>query len=209
MDDATQALLAGAPGIDRNDPAIQAALAVIRLEEPQAPRPSAEPPWLLKDLTETIASFLCPVDALALDASGSATRCVMVEVIGDDEWARVEFLGARDIYHAHRWFDVPLGRAPARLHTVAITFFWSDQGWGAHKGMLSVVRHGGRAPDDYAPWTADVMCGKEPAPHTNTHDSMEFRPRAGEGYAVWYRVGGGGGHRLFIHRMGMHRLHYR
>ena len=37
MDDATQALLVGVPGIDRDDPAIQAALAVMRLEEPQAP----------------------------------------------------------------------------------------------------------------------------------------------------------------------------
>ena len=43
MDEATQALLADVPGIDRNDPAIQAALAVMRLEKPQAPRPSAEP----------------------------------------------------------------------------------------------------------------------------------------------------------------------
>ena len=83
MDEATQALLADVPGIDRNDPAILAALAVMRLEKPQAPGPSAEPPWLLKDLTETIASFLCPVDALALDASGSATRCVLVEEIVD------------------------------------------------------------------------------------------------------------------------------
>ena len=39
---------------------------------------TAEPPWP-KDLTQTIASFLCPVDALALDISGSATRCVIVE----------------------------------------------------------------------------------------------------------------------------------
>ena len=97
MDEATQALLADVPGIDRNDPAILAALAVMRLEKPQAPRPSAEPPWLLKDLTETIASFLCPVDALALDASGSATRCVLVEGIVDGR-VLVKFLGARDIY---------------------------------------------------------------------------------------------------------------
>ena len=144
MDDATQALLAGVPGIDRDDPAIQAALAVMRLEEPQAPRPSAEPPWLLKDLTETIASFLHPVDALALDASGSATRCVLVEKIGGDAMT-LELWGARDIYHAHRWFDVPLGGgrgASMRLHTVGITFEWNDQGWGGQKGMLSVVRHG-------------------------------------------------------------------
>jgi len=45
MDEATQTLLADVPGIDRNDPAIQAALAVMRLEKPQAPRPSAEPPY--------------------------------------------------------------------------------------------------------------------------------------------------------------------
>ena len=74
--DINQAALGGVFDTDQqHDPAIQGASAVTGL--PQAPSPSAEPPWLLKDLTETIASFLCPVDALALDASGSATRCVL------------------------------------------------------------------------------------------------------------------------------------
>ena len=89
------------------------------------------------------------------------------------------------------------------------TFLWNDQGWGGQKGMLSVVRDGGIAPDDYAPWSPDVMCGKEPAPHVETSEYMEFRPRAGEGYAIWYRVGGGGGHELIIHRIEVHRLRYR
>ena len=68
-----------------------------------------------------------------------------------------------------------LGGAPrppvrGKLHTVGITFLWNDQGWGGQKGMLSVVRDGGEAPDDYAPWSPDVMCGKEPAPHVETSD---------------------------------------
>ena len=106
-----------------------------------------------------------------------------------------------------------LGGAPrppvrGKLHTVGITFLWNDQGWGGQKGMLSVVRDGGKAPDDYAPWSPDVMCGKEPAPHVETSEYMEFRPRAGEGYAIWYRVGGGGGHELIIHRIEVYRLRY-
>ena len=83
---------------------------------------------------------------------------------------------------------------------------WEESG---QKGMVSVVREGGRAPNFEASWSTDVMCAKEPAPRTRTRDSMEFRPRAGEGYAIWYRVGGGGGHELIIHRIEVHRLRYR
>ena len=36
-----------------------------------------------------------------------------------------------------------------------------------------------------------VMCGKEPAPHVETSEYMEFRPRAGEEYDFWFRVAEG------------------
>ena len=58
MDDATQALLVGVPGIDRDDPAIQAALAVMCLEEPQAPSAT------LSELREAVTK----VEDLARDA---------------------------------------------------------------------------------------------------------------------------------------------
>ena len=208
MDDseATQALLADVPGIDRNDPAIQAALAVMRLEKPQAPRPSAEPPWLLKDLTETIASFLCPVDALALDASGSATRCVVVE--RNRHFATNQVFTVSE-HRAHRLLTVPLGGARTRVHTVGITLFWRDQGWGNRKGKVWVLRERDRAPNDHGISSEDVRCMKGPAPHAVAHEYMAFRPRAGEEYDFWYSVGGGGGHRLYIYNLGLHRLRYR
>ena len=103
---------------------------------------TAEPPWP-KDLTQTIASFLSPVDALALDISGSATRCVMVErnvnsIAGRRFPARS---GPDEELRPHRFFRVELGAcAPLRagenraqrivgaprprVHTVRITFAW-------------------------------------------------------------------------------------
>lgn len=124
--DSIQAALGGVFDTDQHDPAIQGASAVTGLPQ-EAPSPSAEPPWLLKDLTETIASFLCPVDALALDASGTATRCVVVE---ERTHIRDNWSSYVSEHRAHRLAVVPLGGARTRLHTVGIPFLWRDQGWG-------------------------------------------------------------------------------
>ncbi len=201
--DSIQASLGGVPDPDQHDPAIQGASAVTSV--PQAPSPSAEPPWP-RDLTETIASFLCPVDALALDASGTATRCVVVE--RNRHFATNQVFAVSE-HRAHRLLPVPLGGARTRVHTVGITLFWRDQGWGNRKGKVWVLRERDRAPNDHGISSEDVRCMKGPAPHAVAHEYMAFRPRAGEEYDIWYSVGGGGGHRLYIHNLGLHRLRYR
>ena len=201
--DSEQAALGGVLDTDQHDPAIQAASALTSV--PQASSPSAEPPWP-RDLTETIASFLCPVDALALDASGTATRCVVVE--RNRHFATNQVFALSE-HRAHRLLPVPLGGARTRVHTVGITLFWRDQGWGNRKGKVWVLRERDRAPNDHGISSEDVRCMKGPAPHTVAHEDMAFRPRAGEEYAIWYSVGGGGGHRLYIHNLGLHRLRYR
>ena len=201
--DSEQAALGGVLDTDQHDPAIQAASALTSV--PQASSPSAEPPWP-RDLAETIASFLCPVDALALDASGTATRCVVVE--RNRHFATNQVFAVSE-HRAHRLLPVPLGGARTRVHTVGITLFWRDQGWGNRKGKVWVLRERDRAPNDHGISSEDVRCMKGPAPHTVAHEDMAFRPRAGEEYAIWYSVGGGGGHRLYIHNLGLHRLRYR
>ena len=201
--DSEQAALGGVHDTDQHDPAIQAASAVTSL--PQAPSPSAEPPWP-RDLAETIASFLCPVDALALDASGTATRCVVVE--RNRHFATNQVFTVSE-HRAHRLLPVPLGGARTRVHTVGITLFWRDQGWGNRKGKVWVLRERDRAPNDHGISSEDVRCMKGPAPHAVAHEYMAFRPRAGEEYDIWYSVGGGGGHRLYIHNLGLHRHRYR
>ena len=193
----------------------------------QQAKRTAEPPWP-KDLTQTIASSLCPVDALALDISGSATRCVMVErCVGYMAGRRFPArFGPDEELRPHSFFRVELGAwAPLRawenraqrivgaprprVHTVGITFAWRESMWeeSGQKGMVSVVREGGRAPNFEAPWSTDVVCGKEPAPRTRTRGSMEFRPRAGEEYDFWFRVAEGT--HLWIYGLRAHRLRYR
>ena len=201
--DTEQAALGGVLDTDQHDPAIQAASALTSV--PQASSPSAEPPWP-RDLAETIASFLCPVDALALDASGTATRCVVVE--RNRHFATNQVFAVSE-HRAHRLLPVPLGGARTRVHTVGITLFWRDQGWGNRKGKVWVLRERDRAPNDHGISSEDVRCMKGPAPHAVAHEHMAFRPRAGEEYDFWYSVGGGGGHRLYIYNLGLHRLRYR
>ena len=188
---------------------------------------TAEPPWP-KDLTQTIASFLCPVDALALDISGSAARCVMVERCvgymagrgfparsGPDEELRprrsfrVELGACAPLRAGENRAQRIVGAPRPRVHTVRITFAWRANVWeeSGYNAMVSVVREGGRAPNFEASWSTDVVCGKEPAPRSRARDSMEFRPRAGEEYDFWFRVAEGT--HLWIYGLRVHRLRYR
>lgn len=102
-------------------------------------------------------------------------------------------------YSPHDWQSIPSTR-PLMLHSVFVRCQWKDQGWGNQKGMLSVVRDGGCAPCDYGPWSSDVMCGKEPAPHKWEALTLSYRPTAdGEHtYRICARAGGGGGHSLSV-----------
>lgn len=96
-------------------------------------------------------------------------------------------------------------------HTVFVTMNWCDQGWGNRKGMISIVNEdasGGlgddgqelpaRAPGDYQAWPPCVVAGKDPAPHNRDPLRLTFHPIKGKTYSIWYRVGGGGGHRLEV-----------
>ena len=80
-------------------------------------------------------------------------------------------------YSAHDWQQLDLlgtGHLP-RAHSVFISCEWKDQGWGNRKGMLSVVKDNGKAPDDYQAWSDAVVCGKEPAPHEWENLKLSFR----------------------------------
>ena len=112
-------------------------------------------------------------------------------------------------YSAVDW--QPLEPAGAlRVHTTIIRCEWKDQGWGNRKGMLSVVRGTGKAPNDHARWGPDVMCGKAPAPHDWTPLELTFRPAADDTsetrYRLWARAGGGGGHSLHVRELSVREL---
>lgn len=158
------------------------------------------------DQLASIASYLPPRDALALDACGKESRCVVVEPTIQISEEPTSWNGAHNDYEAKRWKTLP---SFERVHTASVAVLWRDQGWGNQKGMISVVRGDGKAPGDYQPWDEAVVAGLEPAPHNITLESMEFRPDQGAAYSLWARVGGGGGHSLTVVAVKARVLAYR
>ena len=108
-----------------------------------------------------------------------------------------------------------------------VTMTWRDQGWGNQKGMVSVVETlpsdptegGPGTPSDTPearrdhkpsgmPWGPCVVAGREPAPHADETLRLSFPIKRGATYALWYRVGGGGGHRLRVRYCQLHLVEH-
>jgi len=93
-----------------------------------------------------------------------------------------------------------------RIHSIIIEFDWYDQGWGNRKGQVYVMtrpskqsnhrRHATPAPYD----GGRVVYESPLAEHQPSKLRIELPPpeSADEEYSLWTKVGGGGGHLLFL-----------
>uniref|UniRef100_A0A7S3LLQ6 Uncharacterized protein n=1 Tax=Aplanochytrium stocchinoi TaxID=215587 RepID=A0A7S3LLQ6_9STRA len=106
-------------------------------------------------------------------------------------------------YHAHFWQRLTF-RPDTKLARIYCK--WKDQGWGNKKGMFSVVKGDGKAPNDGCEWGSDVVVGSEPAPHQWEKLYMDFPVHPAEKYSIWARAGGGGGHHIHIKDLSVHEM---
>lgn len=84
-----------------------------------------------------------------------------------------------------------------RTHSILIRSQWWDQGWGERKSKLFIVGH---RPDDedFDIFSGRIVAEAPFAEHFASNIVLSFRPKRNEIYYLWYKVGGGGGHRLNI-----------
>ena len=139
-------------------------------------------------------------DVLSFAAACRASR--VVRLLPPRHLADGTFRNHQSQYAAFEWHS--LSARPGGLHLAAVLVqcMWKDQGWGNQKGMLSVVKEGGHAPNDYTAWGSDVIVGCEPAPHTYQKLDLSFRPATDAvRYQLFARAGGGGGHSLSVTRV--------
>lgn len=157
---------------------------------------------LPKDIIEKVASFLVLRDASHFSRCCKTVRSSLslaklgtpVELLS----ARSEFFG--EYYDVNRTGpEIPV-HTMGEVHTVILTSYWRDQGWGNCKGTLFVVAYDGDSPmEDRDDFDKGRCVVKSPlAGHSVCKLRMEFQLRSNEEYRLWMYVGGGGGHELIF-----------
>ena len=165
-------------------------------------------------LAPLVVELLAAEDALRFATASRLCRTVRLEKTVGDWHLQREHTWHNEAarYSAHEWQPLAIDRQ-LTVHSVVLKCRWVDQGWGNRKGMLSIVAPGGAAPDDYAAWGAQVVCGQEPAPHREEPLTLRFRPSAcsrepNATYTICARAGGGGGHSLTVSNVSVRILRY-
>jgi hypothetical protein len=153
---------------------------------------------------QRIASFLHPLnaidfsrtcravhDSLALASLNPALPLIAEKklLIGGDSTGDQEVPWIR--------LPVPLHR---RVHSATLSLQWRDQGWGHRKGQLRIVgRRRTQHIDRNDPFHGGKIVSESPlAEHQLTNCKLTFVPKEDHVYNVFYRVGGGGGHKLHL-----------
>jgi len=160
-------------------------------------------------LKRVLAEYLLFDDALNMSQVCKHSRLLKSSSPQALPLTKFHCIGHWEVYTPFKCVELPISIPTVHIHSVILTGKWKDQGWGNRKGMLSIVKGNGRAPDDYQPPSQDVLAYVEPSPHEYEHFELAFYPSKyspDEKYSLWVRVGGGGGHELEVKDLSMRYL---
>ena len=112
--------------------------------------------------------------------------------------------------------EIPLVYGARATHSVTLTCVWMDQGWGNRKSQLFIV--GRNTSNEFLPitprseWTIDngyVLYSSPIATHHAEKLTITFHIRDDcDAYHLWYKVGHGGDHQLFVNNVKVHCIVY-
>lgn len=170
------------------------------------------------ELQLRVISFLGARDALSLSQSCKTLHSDLalsvlspsLKIFDKLDWSSGSDAEEGDIIH--RGFRLPVYNKNIRGHSICFDCVWGDQGWGNCKGEAWIVAF---PPNFPIPNIGNgnftggrIVAHSRLASHCRLRLRMTFSPVEGEEYHFYYKVGGGGGHRLFFLRGRMHALIY-
>ena len=170
---------------------------------------------LPRDVLTHVASFLDSRNALNLSLINSVfRRTLFLSIIHAPEplIRRCTWDGgySGEEGHTPRRFGLIPTLLPYQTHSVILSCQWNDQGWGYQKGALFVVALPKN--DDLNLNTlssienGQIIYETPVAPHEKSPLQISFNYCPSKSYFLWYRVGGGGGHRLEVENLNVHTL---
>ena len=98
----------------------------------------------------------------------------------------------------HYGFQINATKSHVVAHSMVLSMRWRDQGWGNRKGRVIVVAKNEDEVRNEKRVGRRVIFSSDIAPHEFEELQIIFKPKEKESYHLWYFVGGGGGHGLFI-----------
>jgi len=159
-----------------------------------------------------ILSFLTAKDALTFATTSKENKDTACLGIFEPVKLHDGFVSWGDSFgsgdNQHRWKEIHVPIA-IPTHSVQFSCKWKDQGWGNRKGRLYIT--GYKDCEDLDPpfKYEDVVCSTDcDAEHDWRPLRLQFLVEEGKRYFVWYKVGGGGGHELFLRNPVVHSLIY-
>jgi hypothetical protein len=175
---------------------------------------------LPSELQRRIVYFLNSADAINFTKSNIVLGKVNVSKLHSIPLQSLHMVGLRDNG------DIPQPYEPrikptckiSNVHSMSVRAQWKDQGWGNMKGMMYIVATPktttGKLGDmttvadstqdqttsNNAPFDGGrvIAMTTASAPHDWEQVELTFSPIDGEVYNLWYSIGGGGGHELFL-----------
>ena len=186
------------------------------------------------ELKRRIASFLSPLDTVALSSTCRSLRQTLylrdLPSIGLRSAAFTPGNNDEDGELIQKGFRIPV-LFPQHLHSISLSFRWRDQGWGNRKGRIWIVAERSVLPEeDEDPGDEStiedeeeglndattsvatvfdlpgrVVYASDVAEHALSRVDVVWGPSDhNESYHVYYKVGGGGGHLLFLEQIQVH-----
>ncbi|KAL7574906.1 hypothetical protein ACA910_010736 [Epithemia clementina (nom. ined.)] len=160
------------------------------------------------ELKRRVASFLDSRDAISMARTCKTMNLALP--LTRLEPVRPLFATYRrsgDVATGDNWFRA--FRLPVlnrRVHSMRIEFFWRDQGWGNRKTECRIVGYPLPVTDTPSRYQNGSQFGGgrvvAASPGFASHDEerlrLTFNPLENEYYHLWYKVGGGGGHVMFL-----------
>lgn len=180
---------------------------------------------LPQDMKHRVATFLSPQDAVTLGRSCRTMYDALALARLDPErplfatFVREGAVATGDTWY--RAFSLPV--FSRRVHSMQLKFFWRDQDWGNRKTECRIVGYpvslegtttaaADEIPTQFAPGTAAFGGGRvvasstDYASHHEERLTLSFNPLDNEKYHFWYKVGGGGGHEMFLRDGRLHTV---
>ena len=147
-----------------------------------------------------ITTFLTPAEALNFAATCKTTKDDLDLGIIEDNFSHKNLSDKRwdGSYHngdaINTWFRFMPLFCQDRIHSIQFTADCVDQGWGNRKSKLFIFEED----ESVDHQRGQLVTESHLLEHHPTPVKFEFHPKPKKNYLMCYRVGGGGGHKLFV-----------